>query len=155
MSQQDSVFMRTLVLVILALVVLFVIIVIAAKLVAPGQPDSLSQDKLKKMTEQIEPVGKVEEGSAAGAAAPAAAGGKADGAGVYQSACFACHGTGAAGAPKLGDKTAWKARIAQGNATLYSHALKGFKGMPPKGGNAALADDAVKAAVDHMVGQSK
>ena len=74
---------------------------------------------------------------------------------VYSSACFACHGTGAAGAPKFADKAAWKARIAQGMSTLMSHALKGFKGMPAKGGRADLSDDAVKAAVHHMVDGSQ
>jgi len=76
----------------------------------------------------------------------------------YQAACFACHGTGAAGAPKVGDKAEWKARIAQGNETLYKHAIKGYKGkkgfMPAKGGS-SLSDDAVKAAVDFMVKGSK
>ena len=149
MSQQDSVFMRTLVTVILGLFVLMIIIIVAAKFVAGGK--SVDEDSAK-VAQQIEPVAKVEM---AGAAPAPAAGGKVDGAGTYQTTCFACHGTGAAGAPKFGDKGAWKARIAQGNATLYSHALKGFKGMPAKGGNPALADDAVKAAVDHMVSHSK
>ena len=84
---------------------------------------------------------------------------QADGQKTYQAACFACHGTGAAGAPKTGDKAGWKARIAQGNETLYEHAIKGFKGskgfMPAKGGRADLSDADVKAAVDHMVAQSK
>ncbi len=78
---------------------------------------------------------------------------------TYKMACFACHGTGAAGAPKLGDKAAWTDRIAQGNATLYDHAIKGFKGktgfMPAKGGRADLSDADVKAAVDYMVSGSK
>ena len=29
---------------------------------------------------------------------------------TYQTKCMACHGTGAAGAPKVGDEAAWKAR---------------------------------------------
>ncbi|MDB5728392.1 MAG: cytochrome c5 family protein, partial [Noviherbaspirillum sp.] len=70
---------------------------------------------------------------------------------VYDSACVACHGAGVAGAPKVGDKAAWTARIAQGSATLYEHAIKGFQGkagvMPPKGGSTA-SDADVKAAVD-------
>jgi len=82
-----------------------------------------------------------------------------DGQKTYQSACFACHGTGAAGAPKTGDKAAWAPRIKTGNATLYDHAIKGYKGakgvMPAKGGRMDLSDDAVKAAVDYMVAQSK
>ena len=78
-----------------------------------------------------------------------------DGKGTYQSACLACHGTGAAGSPKFGDKAAWKNRIAQGNGTLFDHAINGFKGMPAKGGNASLSDAAVKAAVEYMVKGSK
>lgn len=152
MSQQDSVFMRTLVIVMLSLFVLLVVIIIAAKIVAGDRTASTEPVVVAKIEQQIQPVGQVE---LAGAAPAAAAGGKVDGAQVYQSTCFACHGTGAAGAPKAGDKAAWKPRIAQGTATLYSHALKGFKGMPPKGGNGSLADDAVKAAVDHLVSQSK
>lgn len=77
---------------------------------------------------------------------------------VYGSACIACHGAGIAGAPKFGDKAAWSARVAQGNATLYEHAIKGFQGkagvMPPKGG-AAVSDAEVKAAVDYMIAAVK
>lgn len=76
----------------------------------------------------------------------------------YNAACFACHGTGAAGAPLIGNKDAWKARIAQGNATLYDHAIKGFQGktgfMPAKGGS-QLSDADVQAVVDYMVANSK
>jgi len=85
----------------------------------------------------------------------AAAPGKADGKSTYDTVCMACHGTGAAGAPKLGDKAAWAPRIKQGAGVLHDHALKGKGAMPPKGGNMALSDDAVKAAVDYMVSASK
>ncbi|MDH5409083.1 MAG: c-type cytochrome [Gammaproteobacteria bacterium] len=78
---------------------------------------------------------------------------------TYQQACFACHGTGAAGAPKVGDKAAWKSRIGQGMDTMNTHAIKGFKGktgfMPAKGGRSDLSDKAVQAAVKYMVDQSK
>jgi len=89
-------------------------------------------------------------------AAPAVAGG---GEGVYKAGCAACHSAGIAGAPKSGDKTAWAPRIAQGKPTLYEHAIKGYIGkagaMPAKGGNSALADGDVKAAVDYMVALNK
>lgn len=78
---------------------------------------------------------------------------------VYTKTCTACHGPGIAGAPKTGDKVAWGPRIAQGMDTLYKHGIEGFTGakgvMPPRGANANLSDDEVKAAVDFMVGQSK
>jgi len=78
---------------------------------------------------------------------------------TYDASCMACHAAGVAGAPKLGDKANWGPRIAQGNDTLYTHAIKGFQGkagmMPPKGGNMALKDEDVKAAVDYMVSQGK
>ncbi|WP_426194685.1 c-type cytochrome [Massilia sp. DWR3-1-1] len=77
---------------------------------------------------------------------------------TYDAACVACHGAGIAGAPKFADKAAWAARIAQGSATLYEHAIKGFQGkagmMPPKGGSAA-SDSDVKAAVDYMAAAAK
>jgi cytochrome c5 len=88
------------------------------------------------------------------AAAPAA-GGKPDGKKTYDTACMACHATGAANAPKLGDKAAWAPRIKTGTEALYASVLKGKGAMPPKGGNAALPDADVKAAVDYMVAGSK
>jgi cytochrome c5 len=75
---------------------------------------------------------------------------------VFEGACKACHGLGIGGAPKAGDKAAWAPRIAQGKATLYEHAIKGFDGkaelkMEPKGGATSVSDDLIKAAVDHMI----
>jgi cytochrome c oxidase subunit 2 len=89
------------------------------------------------------------------AAAAPAAGGAADGKKTYDTTCMACHSTGAAGAPKLGDKAAWAPRLKQGIAALHASALKGKGAMPPKGGNAGLPDDAVKAAVDYMAAAAK
>jgi cytochrome c5 len=90
------------------------------------------------------------------AAAPAAGGGDAaKGKAVYDASCVACHGAGVAGAPKLGDKAAWAARLKQGVPALYEAALKGKGAMPPKGGNMALSEGDVKAAVDFLVTQAK
>ena len=74
---------------------------------------------------------------------------------TYTTACFACHGTGAAGAPVLGKPEQWEERLAKGMDTLYDHAINGFKAMPPKGGRMDLSDDQVKAAVDYMVAKSQ
>ena len=77
---------------------------------------------------------------------------------LYGQACIACHGSGIAGAPKLGDKAAWAPRLSQGTAILYQHAIAGFQGkagvMPPKGGSSAPDAD-VKAAVDYMLGAAR
>jgi len=96
-------------------------------------------------------------GTAVAAAAPAgaAAPAKADGKATYDTVCMACHSTGAAGAPKYGDKAAWAPRLKQGQPALYAAALKGKGAMPPKGGNTTLSDDAVKAAVDYMAAAAK
>ena len=96
--------------------------------------------------------GKARQGDRIYYAAPPAF---ADSQSTYQQACFACHGTGAAGAPKLGDKAAWASRIAQGADAMYATAIKGKGAMPPKGGRTDLSDAAVKAAVDYMIAQSK
>lgn len=74
---------------------------------------------------------------------------------IYRQACAFCHDKGAAGAPKLGDKAAWAPRIAQGMDALYTASLRGKGAMPAKGGNPALADADVKAAVDYLVAQSR
>ncbi len=74
---------------------------------------------------------------------------------TYDAACAACHATGVAGSPKLGDKEAWKARIEQGKEVLYTTSLKGKGAMPAKGGRADLSDDDVKAAVDYMISNAK
>jgi cytochrome c5 len=86
------------------------------------------------------------------AAAPAAA---VDGEKVYKGICFSCHDVGVAGSPKLGDKAAWAARIAAGNDSMYGIAINGKNAMPAKGGNPALSDAEIKAAVDFMVSKSK
>lgn len=77
---------------------------------------------------------------------------------VFNSLCTACHAAGVAGAPKMGDAGAWGPRIAQGEATLFKHALEGFTGktgtMPAKGGNPALSDLEIQRAVVFMANKS-
>ena len=73
---------------------------------------------------------------------------------VFKGTCSTCHGTGAMGAPKVGDKGAWGPRIAQGYDTLLSHALHGLRQMQPKGGNPSLDDVEVARAMVFMANQS-
>lgn len=79
---------------------------------------------------------------------------------VYNKVCFACHGTGIPGFPKVGDKEVWAPRIAQGRDVLIEHAINGTDGkpaMPPRAGKKKdeLSDEEIAAAVDYMVSQSQ
>lgn len=139
-----------------------VLFILATMIVSGANLHQQGPEADKALAQRIKPIGEVQVGSAgmmnnviASANAAAAGGGKA----TYDTTCATCHAAGIAGAPKLGDKAAWKDRIAKGTGTLETNAIKGFQGkagfMPPKGGNAALKDEDVKAAVKYMVEQSK
>ena len=79
----------------------------------------------------------------------------ADGKAVYDKTCVACHASGVANAPKLGDKAAWAPRVGQGRDALVATVVKGKGAMPPKAGNAELKDDEIKAAVEYMLAAVK
>ncbi len=141
---------------------MFLIIGIALVTVSSIRPAKLDPTLAALADERIKPVGQVYIGGAssggpsdmaATAAAPAT--GPADGAAVYQQACFSCHASGVAGAPKLGNADDWAPRIAQGTEVLHQHSLQGIRAMPPKGGFMNLSDAQVQAAVDYMVAQVK
>ena len=141
-----------------ALTVIGVIVFIIAQLVPGGEPDANDPIIEKMLEKRIQPVGEVYVGSvppeAVAQAQPVAAGGEAapaDGKKVYNSVCLACHTTGAAGAPKLGDKAAWAKYLGKSMNEVYASAIKGKGGMPAKGGRADLSDEQVKAAVDYLV----
>jgi cytochrome c5 len=149
-----------------ALAALTVVIFILAQMVVSAS--NLKKDKNvaqndAAVAERIKPVGEVAVSNGSkvmDTLIPAANAAGADkGKATYEGTCAVCHGAGIAGAPKFGDKAAWAPRITQGADTLHTHALKGFQGkvgmMPAKGGNAALPDADVKAAVDYMVEKAK
>lgn len=74
---------------------------------------------------------------------------------VYEAVCIACHGTGAAGAPKFGDKVWVEREKKEGVKELVKDAIKGEKAMPPKGGCTDCSDDEIRAAVQYMIDASK
>jgi cytochrome c5 len=74
----------------------------------------------------------------------------ADGKAIYDKSCGACHNTGMAKAPKLGDKAALKGD----SATLTASVIKGKGVMQPRAGT-TLKDDEIKASVDYMLAQAK
>ncbi len=73
---------------------------------------------------------------------------------VYKGLCINCHSAGLLGAPKIGDKGVWGKLIAQGQQTLFDHAIKGIRAMPAKGGNPDLEDTEVQRAVVYMANLS-
>ena len=72
----------------------------------------------------------------------------------YDKACALCHATDGMGAPDVGNKKAWDKVMAQGLDTVYSNAINGKGGMPPKGG-ANMDDAKIKEIVDYMIEASK
>lgn len=152
MSQQDKSFLTTFVAVLGFLVVLaFVFYFVAQNVVTGGEQGENAQAKAVA-DENIKPVGKVNVAGAS--AAGAAATGPRTGADIYNGFCMACHGTGAAGAPKMGDKAAWQPRFAQGMDTLFNHAVNGIRAMPPKGTCGDCSDDELKGAVAYMLNET-
>jgi cytochrome c5 len=74
---------------------------------------------------------------------------------AYRGVCFSCHDTGAAGAPKLGDKVAWAPRISTGFDALLQSAINGKNAMPAKGGASYLADIEVANIVAFMMDKAR
>ncbi len=69
---------------------------------------------------------------------------------VVEAQCAKCHETGVFGAPKVGDRTAWIARLTRGLDYLVRSAINGHGPMPPRGGMADLTDLELRAAILHM-----
>ncbi|MGD9953458.1 MAG: cytochrome c5 family protein [Burkholderiales bacterium] len=153
--EEHSSFIKTpqqlIVVVLLAFLVPIIGIVLIVNLVLsrPGaDPAALAPEAV---AERIQPVGSV---AFAGAAPGAATSGAKSGEEVYNSVCAACHGTGVAGAPKVGDNAAWAKPVQQGFDTLLKHAIDGIRAMPPRGGNPGLSDLEMARAVAHMANRS-
>ena len=124
--------------------------------IAAGAAMASVEDEIRA---RIQPVGEVclqgDECGEAAAASETASSGPRSGSEVYDSVCMACHTTGAAGAPVIGDAGAWAPRIDQGMDTLINHAINGFNAMPAKGGCANCSDEEIEAALEHIVAESK
>ena len=131
------------------------IIGIAIYLTSGSGVDQVALDK--SVQERIAPIGTVVTDPAAlmkvSAAAPHA---PMSGEQVVGSVCSACHGSGVLGAPKIGDKAAWGARLKEAGGVdgLVSIAAKGKGSMPARGGNPDLSNDELKAAIQQMLKQT-
>lgn len=111
----------------------------------------LSEKQEKLVSERLAPVGEVALASEAGSASAGSASGPRSSEEIYNSKCIACHGTGVAGAPKLGVASDWENRIAQGMDVVYANAIKGIRGMPAKGLCLDCSDEEITAVVDYML----
>lgn len=166
-TKADDIFYRQFGVILLLLTLFTVCMIILANSIGGNAFETMQNSKSAVM-ERIAPVGQVRVGNpdqvvaadasqnmqvaaAQPAAEPAAAGEAKSGEAVYNAGCLACHGTGAAGAPKLGDKAAWEPRFAQGIDTLVSHAISGKGAMPPKGGNPSWSDQEIRNAIEFML----
>jgi cytochrome c5 len=150
-----------------------VVLIIIGTFVWASLPKESNQREMQQAGDRITPAASVYAGdtgraameAAKAAAASAAAsqvayGGTTDGKAIFDHLCTTCHSTGATGAPKITDKSAWAPRIKEGIATLVKHAIDGYTGpdgnhMPAKGGNPALTDAQVEATVKWMVSQAQ
>lgn len=110
-----------------------------------------------RVTSEIKETTVTAEAAQTAATAPAASDSIADGEAVYKQACVSCHMTGAAGAPKVGDASAWQPRIDRGVDALVQSAITGVPGtaMVAKGACNGCSDDDIRAAVEYMIAQSR
>jgi cytochrome c5 len=156
-SQREDAFLKTFIGLIGGLVVFTVFIMVLASKVGDSEVQGVSGAAAKEETveDRIRPVGQVRIAGQVADEEPVAQAPAKERTGkeVVDTACAACHTTGAAGAPKTGDKGQWEARLGQGFDTLVAHALNGFKGMPARGGNPTLTDLEVTRAVAWLVGE--
>jgi len=133
---------------------------LAALLACSALAVDLTDAQRAAIEERIKPVGTscmVGDSSCGGAPAAVAGGAPRSGEEVYNTACMACHTTGAGGAPKLGDIAGWGPRIAKGTDALYASGVNGVPGtgMVAKGGCVTCSDEEIRAAVDHMIAGSQ
>ena len=134
---------------ILAVVFSFVIpiiaIVLLVKYVTAEHGEAAGSEGLgaEAVARRIQPIGSIEVKDASDVATLKT------GEQVYAAQCSACHASGAAGAPKLGDTAAWAPRIQTGYEALLSSALKGKGAMGAQGGG-DFGDLEIGRAVVHM-----
>jgi cytochrome c5 len=133
------------------------LVIVATKLtsdVSDYKPEEIVLENIKPVG-QVYIAGESEPEAPPVADAAAASSGPKSGEEVYNSSCMSCHGTGAAGAPKLGDTAAWAPRIATGMDSLLANATNGLNAMPPKGLCMACSEAELQGAIEYMVSKSQ
>ena len=139
--------------VVLGFVVPVLLVALVAYLVMTGSKmagDNQSALETSAVAARIKPVADVAIAESGGGAAKAAQSGEQ----VVQQYCAACHATGAAGAPKIGDKVAWAKLIGSGLDQMLKIAIAGKGAMPPRGAATDLSDEELAGAIVYMANQS-
>ncbi len=113
---------------------------------------SMSIGSMDDIAMRIRPVVMLDD-ILANASSSSAGGGEKSPKQLYEGACLACHASGVAGAPKLGDSAAWESRLANGIDGITTSAINGKGAMPPNGGSAYSADQ-IRAVVEYMLAES-
>ena len=157
----DSAFMRQFAGVIAGFVVLTIALIFLARYIEPEAVSDANPSQGILAEQRIAPEGSVRYGYEAAQAlaeaqaAPAASTEDAvvDGAAVYDGLCKTCHAVGVAGAPVPGSEQFAAREAERGLDGLVQNALNGLNAMPPRGGNPALTDEQIQAAVEFMLQQ--
>ena len=139
---------QLIVVIVLAFVVPIVGILLLVQLVLSGHradPQALTPESVSA---RLQPVARLEIGP------PMAAPGARSGEAIVQATCTACHQTGVAKAPKIGDKNDWAPPIKSGLNAMVQSVIKGKGAMPPKAGDPSLTEDEIRRAVVHMANQA-
>ena len=141
---------QLLITVLLSFVVPVIAIVLIVKLVVQRPSANPAALKPEAVAARIQPVGRIEFGAAPGGASRTPRSGE----DVAKSVCAVCHESGAAGAPKIGDKAGWAKPLAQGLDRLTRNAAGGIRAMPPRGGNPEVSDLEIVRAIVYMGNRS-
>ncbi len=167
-QEQDKIFFRNFTLTLAFIAAMMITFYVIAAMVTDEGENAKTNENIIDVAELTKPVGQV---AIAGEESEdvvlqneivddaAAVGKSISGESVYSGLCVNCHGIAALAAmiPQTGDATAWELRIKKGTDVLYANAINGYTGelgmMPAKGGNPALSDEEVKAAVDYIINQ--
>jgi cytochrome c5 len=70
---------------------------------------------------------------------------------IYSIGCAACHNSGVAGSPVLGNQGQWEPRQTKGYEMLVDNAWNGINGMPAKGLCADCTKEEIGMAVQYML----